>query len=211
MVICASSLGKTCGSFRRRISGHVRGRIEDDPQCSRCKSLVALSRNSSSPRLLDECVQKIQSAGEVKIATFSCTFFQTISSLALGRRLKQAFPEIKITYGGACFHDEMGEELIHKIPWIDGVSVGETDDVIVPFFQALLENRPPENLQGILYRHGSDEVKVSAPYQPVTAKALLEQYYERTSFRINDRGCGYCACWSRSGYFLRRLLESNAG
>ena len=142
------------------------------PNVPDVKAWLRLVRNKAVPAFLDECVEKIRATGDVEVATFSCTFFQTISSLALGRRLKQAFPDIKITYGGACFHDEMGEELIHKVPWIDAVSVGETDDVIVPFFQALRENRPPENLQGILYRHGSEEVKVSAPYQPVTAQDL---------------------------------------
>jgi len=142
------------------------------PNVPDVKAWLRLVRSQTVPAFLDECVEKIGATGDVEVATFSCTFFQTISSLALGRRLKEAFPDIKLTYGGACFHDEMGEELIHKVPWIDAVSLGETDDVIVPFFQALRENRPPENLQGILYRHGSDEVKVSAPYQPVTAQVL---------------------------------------
>jgi len=142
------------------------------PKVPDVKAWLRLVRSQVVPAFLGECVQKIQQAGDVEVVTFSCTFFQTIASLALGRRLKQVFPDVKITYGGACFHDEMGEELIRRVPWIDAVSVGETDDVIVPFFQALRENRPPENMQGILYRHGSDEVKVSAPYQPVTTKVL---------------------------------------
>lgn len=142
------------------------------PKVPDIKAWLRLVREQVVPAFLDECVQKIQATGDVEVATFSCTFFQTIASLALGRRLKQVFPDVKLTYGGACFHDEMGAELIHKIPWIDAVSVGETDDVIVPFFQALRENRPPENMQGILYRHGSDEVKASAPYEPVTAQVL---------------------------------------
>lgn len=142
------------------------------PKVPDVKAWLRLIREQLVPAFLDECVQKIQATGDVEVATFSCTFFQTIASLALGRRLKQVFPEVKLTYGGACFHDEMGIELIHKIPWIDAISIGETDDVIVPFFQALRENRPPENMQGILYRHSSGEVKVSAPYQPVTAKVL---------------------------------------
>ncbi|MGK7956199.1 MAG: RiPP maturation radical SAM C-methyltransferase [Crocosphaera sp.] len=142
------------------------------PKVPDVKAWLRLIREQVVPAFLDECVQKIEEAGDVEVVTFSCTFFQTIASLALGRRLKQAFPDVKLTYGGACFHDAMGAELIHKIPWIDAVSVGETDDVIVPFFQALRENRPLENMQGILYRHGSDEVKVSASYQPVTTQVL---------------------------------------
>jgi ribosomal peptide maturation radical SAM protein 1 len=142
------------------------------PKVSDPKAWLRLIREQVVPAFLWECVERIRAAGEVKVVAFSCTFFQTIPSLALGRLLKQVFPDVKLLYGGACFHDEMGDELIRKIPWIDAVSVGETDDVIVPLFQALLENRPPEGLQGILYRHGSDEVKVAAPYQPVTAEVL---------------------------------------
>ncbi|WP_293153155.1 RiPP maturation radical SAM C-methyltransferase [Okeania sp. SIO2C9] len=142
------------------------------PHVPNMKTWLRQIRQEIVPAFLDECVQSLRDAGDVEVVTFSCTFFQTLASVALGRRLKQEFPLVKLTYGGACFHDEMGDELIRKIPWIDAVSVGETDDVIVPFFQAMLANKPPEGLQGILYRHGSDEVQVAAPYQPVTAQVL---------------------------------------
>ena len=151
------------------LSGEELGRV---PKVPDSKAWLRLIREQIVPAFLWECVERIRAAGDVKVVALSCTFFQTIPSLALGRLLKQVFPDVKLLYGGACFHDEMGDELIRKIPWIDAVSVGETDDVIVQLFQALLENRPPEGLQGILYRHGSDEVKVAAPYQPVSAEVL---------------------------------------
>ncbi|MBO9999200.1 MAG: RiPP maturation radical SAM C-methyltransferase [Cyanobacteria bacterium SID2] len=136
------------------------------------KAWLRLVRQQVVPAFVDECVARLRATGDVDVVAFSCTFFQTIASLALGRRLKQEFPNVKLAYGGACFHDRMGWELIEKIPWIDAVSVGETDDAIVPFFQALLDGKPPEGLQGILYRHGSEEVRESAPYQPVSEQTL---------------------------------------
>lgn len=147
------------------------------------KAWLRLIRESVVPGFLQECLSRLDIskplgdaplAGEAErdVVVFSCTFFQTIPAIALGRLLKQQYPHLKLSYGGACFHGEMGDELIRKIPWIDAVSVGETDDVIVPLFQALQKNQAPKNLQGILHRDAQGTVHTSAPYQPVTAEVL---------------------------------------
>ena len=142
------------------------------PKVADTRKWLQLVRQEVVPRFLRECVDQLAAAGNLQVVAFSCTFFQTIASLALGRLLKQVFPGIKLCYGGSCFLGEMGDELIHKVPWIDAVSVGETDDVIVPLLQALADDRPPTNMQGILYRRQSNEVIASAPYQPVTKEVL---------------------------------------
>lgn len=124
---------------------------------------------------LEHCYQRVCAGGVPAVVVFSCMFFQTVSSLALGRLLKERHPEIKLAYGGACFHGEMGEELMRAAPFIDAVSLGEADDVIVPLLRALQEGALPRGLQGILYRDAADKerrVYGDVPSTPVTAEVL---------------------------------------
>src|ERR1700690_1102061 len=94
------------------------------------------SRKHVVPAFLEYGYRRLTDDGIPKAVAFSCLFFQTIPSIALGRLLKERHPEIKLVYGGASFHGEMGEELFEKVPWIDVVSTGEADDVIAPLFTA---------------------------------------------------------------------------
>lgn len=109
-------------------------------------------RREVVPAYLYQSLRRLENEGELRVVAFSCSFFQTLSALALGRLIKKKYPHVKVIYGGACFHDEMGRELIKKVPWIDAVSTGEADDVIVPLFQKLLQGGAPSDLQGIIYR-----------------------------------------------------------
>jgi ribosomal peptide maturation radical SAM protein 1 len=130
-------------------------------------------RHEVVPAFLDACVARLAARGEPRVVAFSCTFFQTVASLALGRRLRARFPSVKLVYGGACFHDEMGEELMRAVPFLDAVSTGEADDVIVPLFRAMLEGRAPEGLQGVLWRdEPGGPVRHGAPHRPVAASVL---------------------------------------
>jgi ribosomal peptide maturation radical SAM protein 1 len=109
-------------------------------------------RNELVGTWLDGCVDHLCRQGVPRVVAFSCTFFQTIPSLALGRRLAARHPEIKLVYGGACFHGEMGEELMRVVPWIDAVATGEADTLVVPLFTALLAGEAPPLRPGLLVR-----------------------------------------------------------
>ncbi|MEZ4451213.1 MAG: RiPP maturation radical SAM C-methyltransferase [Nannocystaceae bacterium] len=132
-------------------------------------------RRDLVPTFLRHCLDRLRARGPLRVVGFSCTFFQTVASLALGRLIKAEHPEVKVVYGGACFHGEMGEELIAKVPWIDAVSTGEAEDVIVPLFRALADDRPPAGLQGIVYRRrAGDPVIAGPPATPVPREVLDE-------------------------------------
>ncbi|PKK91086.1 MAG: hypothetical protein CVV64_04770 [Candidatus Wallbacteria bacterium HGW-Wallbacteria-1] len=118
-----------------------------------------------------EAGQSGTTGNSVDVVGFSCTYFQTIASIALLRRLRARCPELKIVCGGACFHDEMGLELLRSVPEIDAVSLGEADDVIVPLFRAVSLGEAPEGLQGIAYR-GVDGVIHYASPEPVSQETL---------------------------------------
>lgn len=129
-------------------------------------------RREVVPQFLNQCVARLCEDGDPAVVGFSCTFFQTVASLALGRLLRRERPGIKLAYGGACFHGEMGEELMAKAPWLDVVSLGEAEDVVVPLFQALVAGRAPAGLQGILHRDEQGVVQAGPPPTPVAREVL---------------------------------------
>lgn len=123
---------------------------------------------------LDHCYERLFSSEPEppRVVAFSCMFFQTVAALALGRLIKARRPEVKLVYGGACFHDEMGEELIRKVPWIDAVSTGEADDVIVPLFRGLCAGRTPALLQGVIARDERGALVRGLPHRPASEEVL---------------------------------------
>jgi len=123
---------------------------------------------------LEHCVTELTADGIPTVVGFTCMFFQTVAALALGRLLKERFPAIKLVYGGACFHGEMGEELFAKVPWIDVVATGEADEVVVPLFQALESGETPRGMAGILARDAAGTVHAGPPAAP-TSGAFLDQ------------------------------------
>lgn len=140
---------------------------------------------------LDQCVERLTANGVPKAVGFTCMFFQTVAALALGRRLKERFPEIKLVYGGACFHGEMGEELIAKVPWIDVVATGEADQVVVPLFQALERGERPRGLAGLTVREADGTVTAGAPPMP-TPGAFIDAMPDpdHDEFFLDARGAG---------------------
>jgi ribosomal peptide maturation radical SAM protein 1 len=131
-------------------------------------------RRDVVPGFLDDACRRVL-ADAPRMAVFSCMFFQTTASLALGKRLKAAAPSIKLAYGGASFHGEMGDELIRKVPWIDAVSTGEADDVIVPLLEALAAGETPRGLQSVIARDPGGEIVVGPPHCPISAEVLETQ------------------------------------
>jgi ribosomal peptide maturation radical SAM protein 1 len=143
-------------------------------QLARAVEWVKKARREIVPAFLDRCVAALRSAGPVEVAAFGCTFFQTIPSLALMRRIKAELPDARVVFGGACFHGEMGAELFAKVQEIDAVSLGESDDVIVTLFRALLERRDPAGLHAILYRRAADRAPVHGPPHVPVGRHVLE-------------------------------------
>jgi ribosomal peptide maturation radical SAM protein 1 len=133
---------------------------------------LRLIRHDVVPGFLDACLSRLEQYGEPQVVGFSCSFFQTVASLALGRRIKANYPGTKLVYGGACFHGEMGEEFIQKVPWIDAVSTGEADDVFLPLMHSLQKGLDPGELQGVHIRDAVGQVRLGPPTRPVSAEVF---------------------------------------
>jgi ribosomal peptide maturation radical SAM protein 1 len=61
------------------------------------------------------------------VVGFTSTFTQNLASLALARRLKQAFPGCSIVFGGANWEGEMGQALHAAFPFVDFACSGEAE------------------------------------------------------------------------------------
>jgi ribosomal peptide maturation radical SAM protein 1 len=131
-------------------------------------------REETIPAFLEQSLRRLETAGPIRVVGFSCAYFQTLASLALGRLIKRRYPEAKVVYGGSSFHDDIGRELIANTPWIDAVSTGEADDVIVPLFRAFETGAPPAGLQGIWFRDDQGIVRDGPPARPIDDKTFRE-------------------------------------
>jgi ribosomal peptide maturation radical SAM protein 1 len=60
-----------------------------------------------------------------EVIGFSCTFQQTVASIALARRLKARNPGVVIVFGGTSVEGTMGAELARAVPAIDVVVGGD--------------------------------------------------------------------------------------
>ena len=109
---------------------------------------------------------------EPEVVAFSCLFFQTIPSLSLARRVKLRSAKVRTVFGGAGVHSEMGKELIEKTPWMDAVSIGEADDVVVPLMRACQNGIEPEGLPGVQYRTGAGDIQSGSPYRPTSVQVM---------------------------------------
>ncbi len=87
---------------------------------------VFLRARREASAFIAQCFDSIDWSG-IDIVGFTTAFQQTMASLALARRIKQAHPRIMIAFGGVNTQDEMGRALLRHYPFIDAVCVGEGD------------------------------------------------------------------------------------
>jgi ribosomal peptide maturation radical SAM protein 1 len=92
------------------------------------------------------------------VVGFSSVFQQTVASIALARRIKEAFPHVRTVFGGSNFDDEMGLEHLRATPWIDYAVVGEGDVALPELLVALSEEKPTERIPGVASRRGGSVV-----------------------------------------------------
>lgn len=118
---------------------------------------VAARRQVS--RFLDACVNAVDWSS-IGIAGFTSVFQQHIASLALAKRLKSAFPNVFIMFGGGNCEDEMGPATLRNFPFVDAVCCGEGDLVFPAFAESFLRGELTE-IEGIITRNSR-----GAPHRP---------------------------------------------
>jgi ribosomal peptide maturation radical SAM protein 1 len=127
--------------------------------------LVLSVRNAAIPKFLDDCLCKVSEAGGTMVG-FSCLFDQTIASVALAKRVKEAFPEKLIVLGGYALEGPVGHQIMASFPWIDAVAFGDGEEVIAGLVQASMNRSVLADLPGIVYRPEPDATPVTSPLPP---------------------------------------------
>jgi len=118
-------------------------------------------------KFLDHCMEGIPWK-QYSVVGFTSTFEQNLSSLALAKRIKLAYPHIATVFGGANWEGEMGEELHRQFSFVDYVCSGEADESF-PALAALLLAGTVNGValpQGVVYREGGRTRFTGRP-QPV--------------------------------------------
>lgn len=116
---------------------------------------------------LDHCMATIPWK-EYGLVGFTSTFEQNIASLALARRIKQAYPKISIVFGGANWEADMGHEFHRQFTFIDYVCSGEAEESFPVLARRVLTRKPMNGTQppipGIVYRNQKNEsISTGAP------------------------------------------------
>ncbi len=117
-----------------------------------------LQCRSAILRFIDSCMQTVL-WDEYGLVGFTSTFVQNIASLALAKRIKQQYPEIKILFGGANWEEEMGLELHRQFHFVDYVCSGEGDVSLPKLVQQIFQQQTKslETIRGIVYRSNQGE------------------------------------------------------
>lgn len=104
--------------------------------------------------------------GRHRIVGFSSSFSQQIASLWLARRIKEAFPDVLIVFGGANCDGDMGGAVLEAFPFIDHIIQGEADDPFPAYVESIIAEKPLNAIPGLLIRR-DDAIVQEIPPQPV--------------------------------------------
>jgi ribosomal peptide maturation radical SAM protein 1 len=100
-------------------------------------------RYEVAPKFLDVACDRILDR-QPRMVGFTCLFDQTIASLALASRLKEASPELSVAIGGYALEGPPGVLVSRAFPFVDHVVVGDGEDVIVEIARRVLDNADGE-------------------------------------------------------------------
>ncbi len=121
---------------------------------------------SMAGKYIDQLFRKIDWE-RYDIVGFSVMMEQTVPSLALAKRIKQNFPEIKIIFGGPNCSFPMGDEIITRFSEVDYIVEGEADGCISPLVREIRQSpHGPFSVGGIRYRDEGGTVRHSGPSKP---------------------------------------------
>jgi ribosomal peptide maturation radical SAM protein 1 len=141
-------------------------------------------------RFLTQCVESIDWSRYRVLGLGSIFLGMTVPSVLFAREVKRRFPHVATVLGGPNTEGPMGEVLARRCPDIDYVLRGEADESWPALVDALMAERDPGPIPGLVRRFG-DGLQVS-PARPVERMDGLPfpdfddfiQAAARTSFRV---------------------------
>jgi ribosomal peptide maturation radical SAM protein 1 len=106
-----------------------------------------------------------------RLVGFTSVFQQHVASLALARRLKQAYPHLYIVFGGANCEATMGKATLNAFKFIDAVCVGEGDRTFPELVKRVLSGAGVRYLPGFLHR---EEAAPPNGYDPTAYEVKMD-------------------------------------
>ncbi len=113
--------------------------------------LMFLRAHRSAPAFIEQCYEAVD-WGAYDIVGFTTSYQQTMASLALARRIKQAHPHIHIAFGGVNCLDQMGRSLLQHYDFIDAVCLGEGDICFPEWVRRVGYGEPLSGIAGMAVR-----------------------------------------------------------
>lgn len=115
-------------------------------------------RNETLPALVERWATGTDWS-EYDIVGFTSTFEQNVAALALAKRIKERYRDVRTVFGGANYDGEMGPEYVRAFPWIDYAVVGEGDEALPQIVDRLAREQSAAGLPGVVARVGDRVVK----------------------------------------------------
>lgn len=129
--------------------------------------MAFLAARAGAAAFIEECYRSVDWS-KYRMVGFTSSFQQTMSSLALARRIKQDFPDMFIVMGGANCQDEMGTELHRQYPFLDAVCQGEGDTSFPELLRRVAEGRDLRGIPGMVVRVAEQTVVPAASTESVS-------------------------------------------
>ncbi len=121
---------------------------------------------SQIPHFIEYCLNSIE-WNNYSIVGFTSTFEQNIASLALAKRVKNRYPEIKTVFGGANWEAEMGHELHRRFSFVDYVCSGESEQSFPALVKSIFANDAAQEIEqkikGIVLRKDGESILTGEP------------------------------------------------
>jgi len=129
--------------------------------------MAFLAAREGAAAFIEACYASVDWS-QYRMVGFTTSFQQTMSSLALARRIKQDHPNIFIVIGGANCQDEMGTELHRNYPFLDAVCQGEGDIAFPQLLQRVANAQDVQGIAGIVVRVNGQTVEPTESTVSVT-------------------------------------------
>jgi len=134
--------------------------LSEDPD--RAITTLIKARHNIFSSWLDECAEFVVAENPTFVG-FTCLFDQTISSIALARKIRERLPTVTIVLGGYALEGPASREVLRCFPWIDAVCLGEGEPAIVELARASVGQRPLAGIPNILTRETGKSKMASSP------------------------------------------------
>jgi ribosomal peptide maturation radical SAM protein 1 len=133
---------------------------------SRSDELCARIAADDVPWFMDHCMERVDWSQYLAVG-FTTTFAQSLASVALAKRIKEAHPGVNVVFGGANVDDEMGVEFLKGFPWIDYIVHGEAEQSFPMLLDELTAGGSGAAVPGVSFRQAGKVVASHSQARPV--------------------------------------------